>query len=536
MIYFAKWKITLIFAVIALGIAFFAPNLIARSDLEDLPGWVPSKQINLGLDLQGGAHIAFEVATDVVVAERLQALEDDVRSELRGAKIGYTGLGARGQELTVRVRDTADLSAAGDLIRDLSAPVNQGMAGISGQRDIDVRTSDDGLIRVTLTEAAIVDLRNKAVSQSIEIIRRRIDELGTLEPAIQREGVNRIIVQVPGEDNPQRIIDLVGRTAKMTFHMHDSSVPIEEAQGGRVPPGSFLVETDESFEPYILLKRRVVVAGDRLTNATASPNPDRPGQWQISFRFDTAGARRFAEATRNNVGRRFAIVLDNQVISAPTIQSAILTGDGRITGDFSIEEANDLAILMTAGALPAPLTPVEQRTVGPDLGADSIAAGRTAALIGFCAVIVFMMLSYGLFGLFANIALITNVVLIAGALSMLQFTLTLPGIAGIVLTIGMAVDANVLIFERIREEMAAGKTPLSAVEAGYQRALGTILDANITTLIAAVILFQLGSGPVRGFSITLAIGILTSVFTAFTFTRLMVATWLRMRRPAALPI
>ncbi len=534
MVYFPTWKIALIFIVIALGLAFVIPNFIPRSTLADAPGWLPSNQINLGLDLQGGAHLAFEVEDESVVKERLASLEDEVRAKLRKARIGYTGLGSNDTALTVRIRDTADTSQALSLIRELNTPVG-GMTGFQGGQMLDIRQRDDGVIVVTHTEPALEEIRTQTVKQSIEIIRRRIDELGTLEPTIQREGGNRIIVQVPGETNPQRIIDLVGKTAKMNFHMHDPSVPIEEAMDGRVPPGSMLLQTDDEFEPFILVKKRPLVSGEQLTDAQPNFDP-QTSLPVVTFRFNTAGARRFGEATRKYVKQRFAIVLDNKVITAPVIQEPILTGSGQISGNFTVQSANDLAILLRSGALPAELTPVEQRTVGPDLGADSVRAGEIAALIGLGAVIVYMVLAYGLFGLYANIALITNLLLIGGALSMLQATLTLPGIAGIVLTIGMAVDANVLIFERIREEIRSGKGPVSAVEAGYQRAFGTILDANLTTFIAAAILFQLGSGPVRGFAVTLAIGIVTSVFTAFTFTRFMVATYLRTQRPQALPI
>ncbi len=532
MVYFSPWKIAVVISVILLGIFFALPNMVPRtSGLADL---LPDSRITLGLDLQGGAHLAFQVEADAVVVERLDSLEDEIRTALRGERIGYTGLGVRDNEVTVRVRDLADLGQATKLIRDLGNPVG-GLGSLGGGTDIQVESGEGGQVSVRLTEPAIRALKESALRQSIEIIRIRIDEFGTLDPTIQREGQDRIIVQVPGESNPGRIIDLIGRTAEMNFHMHDTSVPVQEALEGRVPPGSQLFPTDDPLEPQILLKRRALVSGEHLVDA--SPSFDsRRAEPVVSFRFDSSGARRFAEATQKNVGRRFAIVLDGKVISAPVIQEAILSGSGQISGSFTVESANDLAILLRAGALPAPLTAVEQRTVGPDLGADSVAAGEAAAVIGFVGVIIFMLLAYGLFGLFANIALIINLVLIAAVLSVIGSTLTLPGIAGIVLTIGMAVDANVLIFERIREEMRAGKGPVSAVEAGYQRAQGTILDANITTFIAAFILFQLGSGPVRGFSVTLAIGIITSVFTAFTLTRLMVSTWLRMARPKALPI
>jgi protein-export membrane protein SecD len=419
-------------------------------------------------------------------------------------------------------------------LRELAAPLASALLS-GGAQDLEVSEGEDQRIEVRLVPQAIQEIKAAAVSQSIEIVRRRIDELGTREPTIQRQGLERIIVQVPGESDPQRILGLLRTTAKMNFHMVDTTVTISEAIAGRVPPGSLLLPSEDATEQFVLVYRQAAITGDRLTNSGVSTD-QQTGEPVVTFRFDSAGARRFADLSRDNVGRRFAIVLDNVVISAPVIREPILGGSGQISGNFTFETANNLSILLRSGALPAPVTPLEQRSVGPDLGADSIAAGQMAALIGFAAVIVFMVVCYSLFGLLANIALILNIILIAGALSLLGATLTLPGVAGVVLTIGMAVDANVLIFERIREEVVAGKSPINAVEAGYSRALGTILDANITTLIAAIILFWLGSGPVRGFSVTLAIGIVTSVFTAFTVTRLFVVTWLRRQHKPVLPI
>lgn len=372
------------------------------------------------------------------------------------------------------------------------------------------------------------------MQQSIEIVRRRIDELGTTEPVIQQQGTDRILVQVPGLDDPQRLKELLGQTAKMNFRLVSNAMSGQQALASRtVPSGTEILYTADEPRAPVLVERRIMVGGDRLVDA--QPGFDqRNGQPVVNFRFDSSGARQFGEVTRNNVGRPFAIVLDDKVISAPRINEPIMGGSGQISGSFTVQAANDLAILLRAGALPAPLNVLEERTVGPGLGADSIRAGEIAAVIGSVAVVVFMIASYGFFGLLANIALFLNVAMIFAALSILQATLTLPGIAGIVLTIGMAVDANVLIYERIREEIAAGKGPIPAIEAGYNRALSSILDANITTLISAAILFQMGSGPVRGFAVTLGIGIITSVFTAFTVNRLMVSVWLRRRRPKTL--
>jgi preprotein translocase subunit SecD len=377
-----------------------------------------------------------------------------------------------------------------------------------------------------------------AVDQSIEIIRRRIDETGVREPTIQRQGEERILVQLPGIDDPDRIKDLLKKTAKMTFHLIDETTSVTDALAGRVPPGSVLMmsdqETDASGEPIpYVVRKRVVVGGDTLVSAQSSFQENQP---VVSFRFDSIGTRKFGEVTQENVGQRLAIVLDGKVISAPVIREPILGGSGVISGRFTVQETIDLALLLRAGALPADLTILEERTVGPDLGADSIRAGEIAAAIGLLAVIFFMALYYGLFGLFSAVALILNLIIIVGLLSLLQATLTLPGIAGIVLTLGMAVDANVLIFERIREEARGGKTPVAAMDAGYRRALTTIIDANVTTLIAAILLYNFGSGPVKGFAVTLGIGIVTSMFTAMMVTRLLSVVWLRRRRPKTLPL
>jgi len=532
MLYFQTWKVILVLGICVLGLLFAAPNVMPQNVRDQLPPWM-SKTLNLGLDLQGGVHLLWEVDSREIVVSRLETVEDDVRQEFRANDVGYTGIGVVDEHFQVRVRDLDQLTQAVSLVEDLSTPVTG--TGFSGSaQDIAVSSTEDGLITVVLTEEALDQLVGQAVTQSIEIVRRRIDELGTREPTIQRQGRDRIIVQVPGEDDPERIKQIVGTTAHMEFRMHDASVPIALALEGQVPPGSEVLTTNNPNEPYILVRRRALIDGDRLSNA--QPTFDQNGMPVVSMRFDTRGAQAFARVTRESVGERFAIVLDDNVITAPVINEPILGGNAQISGNFTADTANDLAILLRAGALPAPLTVVEERTVGPGLGQDSIDAGQNAALIGLAFVLIFMIASYGLFGIFADIALFVNLILIVGALSILQATLTLPGIAGIILTVGMAVDANVLIFERIREEIRSGKTPINAVDTGYSRAMATILDANITTLIAAVILFFLGAGPVRGFSVTLGIGIITSVFTAVTFTRLIVATWLRGRRPERLPI
>ncbi|MDA1100978.1 MAG: protein translocase subunit SecD [Proteobacteria bacterium] len=540
MLYFAPWKVALVAVLCLLGLAFTIPNFLPVRIAEGLPGWLPHKQVNLGLDLQGGSHLLLEVEAEVVVQERLAALVDSVRPALRGKSIGYRDLGERDNAVTVTIRKPEQMDLAVEEIRKLAVPIQgNAMAGITGGQDIDVSVVNDNQIAVTLTEKAIQQLRRSAVEQSIEIVRIRIDELGTREPTIQRQGDERILVQVPGLQDPERLKRLLGQTAKMDFRLVDvTASPTEIMAGARVPPGSELLESHErnpdgSAVNMYVVRKRVMVSGDTLVDSAATFQDNMP---VVSFRFDSVGAKRFGDATAKNVHKPFAIVLDRRVISAPVIREPILGGSGIISGNFTVQEVQDLSLLLRAGALPAPLKILEERTVGPALGADSIAAGKIACIIAFVAVMVFMVLSYGLFGIAADIALLINLFLILGALSLLQATLTLPGIAGIVLTIGMAVDANVLVFERVREEVRTGKTPFAAMEAGYQRALGTILDANITTFIAAVILFVMGSGPIKGFSVTLGIGILTSVFTAVTVTRLMLVIWLRRSRPAALPI
>ena len=537
MLDFPKWKIILVVAICLTGLVFALPNLLSRDTAESLPKWLPNQQINLGLDLQGGSHLLLEVETAAVVRERLLDMVQATRSVLRTERIGYTGLGVQRQSVVLRVREPEDQARALEILRELATPIQPGMFG-GGGSDIEVEGGDDGSISIRLTEQAIADRKQSAVAQSIEIVRRRVDETGTREPTIQRQGEERILVQLPGIDDPDRIKRLLGKTAKMVFRLVDVNTSVTEAQRGRVPPGSELLDSDTDVDSsgapiQYVVRKRVMVSGENLIDAQPTYQQGEP---VVSFRFDSVGGRRFGQVTSENVGRPFAIVLDGKVISAPVIREAILGGTGIISGGFTVQEASDLSLLLRAGALPAPLKILEERSVGPSLGADSIRAGKFAAVLGFALVIVFMVLAYGLFGLAANVALVTNLVLIAGALSLMQATLTLPGIAGIVLTIGMAVDANVLVFERIREEINTGKTPFAAVDAGYRRALTTIIDSNVTTFIAAFLLFILGSGPVRGFGVTLSIGIATSMFTAVMLTRMLLVLWLRRTRPAALPI
>ncbi|MGB5950483.1 MAG: protein translocase subunit SecD [Parvibaculum sp.] len=534
MLQFERWKITLILLVTLAGFLYTAPNFLPKSTLEGLPAIVPHKQINLGLDLRGGSYLLLEVDTATVNRDRLQQLINDVRRALRSAEVLYTGLGISGDNVTVRITRPEDMAKAAKAVRDLSSVVTSNLlSGGLPERDLSVSTSGN-LITVSVTDSAKMARAQSAVQQSMEIVRRRIDELGTTEPVIQQQGSDRILVQVPGLDDPQRLKALLGQTAKLNFRLVDVSTTAQQALATHnVPAGSEVLYMTENPSMPLLVQRRVMVGGDSLIDA--QPGFDqRTNEPIVSFRFDSTGARLFGEVTRENVGKPFAIVLDNKVISAPVIREPILGGSGQISGNFTVQQANDLAILLRAGALPAPLNVLEERTVGPGLGADSVRAGAIASIIGSVAVIIYMVASYGLFGVFANIALIVNIALIMGALSLLQATLTLPGIAGIVLTIGTAVDANVLVYERIREELRTGKSVIASIEAGYHRALATILDANITHFIAAAVLFELGSGPVRGFAVTLAIGVVTSVFTGFTVNRLIVSTWVRRRRPKTL--
>jgi len=520
MLQFPTWKILLVVLVCLLGVVYAAPNLFDRGTFGDVPTGLPGRQINLGLDLQGGSYLLLEVDAKVVVQERLEAIVETARRELRDAKIGYIGLGVRGDLASFEVREPGQLEQARQLARNFEPGTEVATAG--------------NRVTIALNEKSIAEITRNAVQQSIEIVRRRVDETGTREPLIQRQGESRILIQLPGVDDPERVKALIGQTAKLTFQLVDPNASASDALAGRVPPGSKVLPSADNQGPsHYVVKRRVMVSGENLVDSQPSFQDGRP---VVSFRFDAVGGRRFGQATTENVGRPFAIVLDDKVISAPVIREPILGGTGVISGSFSVQEAQDLALLLRAGALPAPLTVLEERSVGPGLGADSIASGKVASIVGLALVVGFMIVAYGLFGIFANLALMLNIGLILGALSAIQATLTLPGIAGIVLTIGMAVDANVLIFERVREELDNGRSPINALDAGYRRAFTTIVDSNLTTLFAAVFLFALGSGPVKGFAVTLGIGIVTSMFTAVMVTRLFVAIWARRARPTELPI
>ncbi|WP_278376192.1 MULTISPECIES: protein translocase subunit SecD [Sulfitobacter] len=512
-------------AVKAISVAGSTPELEAQKAL--WPEWMPERLVNLGLDLRGGAHLLAEVNVEDVYANRMEAAWPEVRDALRSIT-PVRRVDAPKGELRVRINDASVMAQALEATRALARPV-QSLTG-TGQNDIVVNGAND-IITITLTDAEKQATDERTMQQSLEIIRRRIDEVGTREPTIQRQGADRILIQVPGIGSAAELKAIIGTTAQLTFNPVVNRGANENAAPGL---GNSLLPDAEAPGVFYIIETAPVVTGEQLVDA--QPSFDQNGRPAVSFRFDTTGARKFGTYTAENIGAPFAIVLDDEVISAPTIQSAIPGGSGIITGNFTVEESTNLAVLLRAGALPAGLTFVEERTIGPELGQDSIDAGKIATSVAFAAVLFFMWASYGLFGLFANIALIINVGMIFGLLSLIGATLTLPGIAGIVLTVGMAVDANVLIFERIREELKTAKGPARAISLGYERALSAILDANITTFIIATILFVLGSGPVRGFAVTLGLGIVTSVFTAYFVTRLIVVFWFERRRPKTITV
>ena len=544
------WKRILIWGCCALGLILALPNgfysrvegyndaqqavLLGAAEDPNAPTWpgfLPSSLVNLGLDLRGGAHLLAEVQVDGVYEARMKALWPELRDTLRPerATIGTIRLQKGPKDaLTVKISQPEGMARAIELARELARPVSS-LTGV-GATDLEVSGQGD-LLTVTLSEAEKAASDERTLKQALEIIRRRIDEVGTREPTIQRQGRDRVLIQVPGIGSAEELKELIGTTAQLTFQpvVKTTSDPAESPGFGN----ELLPSLDDEGRFYVL-EAAPVVTGEELVDA--QPSFDQNGRPAVSFRFNPTGARKFGDYTAENIGSPFAIALDGEVISAPVIQNHIPGGAGIITGRFSVEESTNLAVLLRAGALPAKLEFLEERTIGPELGADSIAAGKIACIVAFAAVLLFMVLSYGLFGLFANVALILNIALIFGLLSAIGATLTLPGIAGIVLTIGMAVDANVLIFERIREELKTAKGPARAIELGYERALSAIMDANITTFITAVILFAMGSGPVRGFSVTLGIGILTSVFTAIFVTRLLVVMWFERARPKALEL
>lgn len=517
MLEFGRGKIFTILVVVLMGAFFAVPNLLSEDRTKDMPDWW--QPVNLGLDLRGGSYLLMEVDIATVRLEQFTDLQESARAALLDQRIGYRNLAVRGDAVTVTLPNPEQIP---DARRAIAAAVP----------DVGLETLEGGRLRITLSEQVLRDRQLAAVTQSIEIVRRRVDEFGTSEASIQRQGQDRIIIELPGIDNPERVKEIIGRTAKLNFHMLAPGFAGPVPNANNMPAGAMEVPAADGAGVYIV-QRRVSVPGEMLVDSQPS---FQDGQPVVSFRFNTQGGRRFGAITSQNVGQNLAILLDGAVISAPRIRSAITGGSGIIEGGFSVQGAQDLSLLLRAGALPAPLTILEERTVGPGLGADSIEAGEFASVLGLVLVAIFMAMVYGLFGLFSVAALGVNLVLILGALSGIGATLTLPGIAGIVLTVGMAVDANVLIYERMREEMRSGRTVLNALDSGFKQAFKTIIDSNLTTLIAALLLFWFGTGPVKGFAVTLGLGILSTLFTATMVSRLMVVTWVRRAKPKGLPI
>lgn len=553
MLQFSLTKKIIIWVVVVLGFLFAMPNGFynrvesvndARMQLENgndtpeiisqasnWPSFLPSALVNLGLDLRGGAHLLARVRVDQVYEARMDAYWPEVRNALRKerASIGtIRRIDGENYDLRVRISEPSQINHAVEVVSALARPVTT-LSG-AGSRDIVVTSIEDTII-IELSEAEKIATDTRTMDQSLEIIRRRVDEAGTREPTIQRQGTDRVLIQVPGIGSAEELKSIIGKTAKLTFH---KVIQRTSNSDERVKNRQILLPAQDEEGVFYVLEKTPVINGDHLTDA--QPAFDQNNRPAVSFRLNTTGARIFGQYTAENIGTPFAIVLDQEVVSAPTIQSHISGGSGIITGQFGVEETTLLSIQLRAGALPAELEYLQESTVGPDLGQDSIDAGTLACIVAFIAVLVFMSLSYGLFGIFANVALIINVALIFAVLSVISGTLTLPGIAGIVLTVGMAVDANVLVFERIREELKKAKNPRKAIELGYERAFSAIIDANITTLIAAVILLVFGSGPVKGFAITLGIGIVTSVFTAIWVTRLLISIWIERKRPKSIEI
>ena len=533
MLHFSRFQIVVIAGICLLSLVFAVPSFISKETVAAWPDFLPKRQMPLGLDLQGGAHLLLAMDTDELRTDWLQGIRDDARRQLRDAKIFATGVGITGGAVQIRLTNAGDSEAAVRELRKLAQPLGSAMLGTAGG-DIEVTPAAGGVITVAPTPAGVAARITNATGAAIETINRRVNALGTAESTVVRQGQDRILVQFPGLQDTKQLKELIGETARLSFHDVHPQVTAE-AGLARAPPGYKVYPSGEGDGLNYLLRETPVVHGDDLTDA--QPGFDqRTNEPIISFRFNQSGARKFGSFTRDNVGRPFAIVLDNKVLSAPVIREPILGGSGQISGSFTVESANMLAVQLRSGALPAKLTIIEERSVGPSLGADSIDAGKIATLIGFVGVSAFMIAGYGLFGLFAIIALVVNLAIIIAALSLLGATLTLPGIAGIVLTMGMSVDANVLINERIRDELSIGKTPIAALDAGFARAYGTILDTNVTGLVVGIIMFWLGSGPIRGFAVTLSIGIIASAFTATTVTRALIAAWVRRTRPKAIPI
>lgn len=520
MLNFSKWKVIFVLLMCFSSIFFVIPNFYGKSEITAMPKFFPKKQFNLGLDLQGGSHLLLEVGVNDVLREKSNDMVDDIRKTLRTEKIKYAQLGSRGVGATVTIKNFDDVAKAKQILsKELG-------------RNVTIEIKNSTKFDFSFSKEQLDDYKNQAVEQSIEVIRKRVDESGTKEPNIQKQGEKRIVVQLPGIKDPGRIKTLIGQTAKLNLHLLDPTTVELANQRGKLPPGTFKAQNVNpvAYEKEFVVKKRVLLTGERLRNATATVDP-QTGKYVVAFELDKKGAKKFGKITTDNTFQRLAILLDNKVISAPQIREPITGGQGNISGNFTPESANDLAVLLRAGSLPAPIKIIEERSVGPSLGLDSIESGKKALILGFTLVIVFMFIRYRIFGLFADIAMIFNLLIIISVLSLIEGTLTMPGIAGIVLTVGMAVDANVLVFERIREELDSGRSSLNSIDLGYKQAFKTIIDANLTTLIAAILLFNYGSGPIKGFAVTLSIGILSSMFSALMLTRLMIVFWMKKVQP-----
>lgn len=538
MLHVSKWTKIFVALVLLAGILIALPNALPSGIRAKVPSWLPHDTVSLGLDLQGGSYILLEVQLEPVLKDRVDMTVSEIRRGLRKAHIGFTDLNTIKHGVSVRILDQAQFDQAKSIIKDINPTLGNAMLSV-GQHQYDMTTPGSDRIQLVMNDSYIRQTKHDILALSIETVRKRIDELGTKEPSIEQQGDDRIVVQVPGLADPSQLINILKTTAKMTFQLVDDNADVTAAMRGDVPIGDELLPQDagDSGEqlPPVVVQKRVLVAGDRLKDAGWSTD-QRSGQVVVTFSFDTVGARQFGDVTKENVGHRFAVVLDKKVITAPVIREPIIGGSGQIDGHFTVKSAQALSAMLKAGALPAPLKPIEMRTVGAELGADQINAGCNAALAGLALVVIFIFLRYGLFGIFADIALVLNIVLLLAVLTLFGATLTLPGIAGIVLTMGMAVDANVLIYERMREEYKNGRGVLAAIDTGSSRALATIIDSNATTLISALILFELGSGPVRGFAVTLGIGIISSVFTAVVVNHVIVCAWVNRVKPKVLPI
>lgn len=532
MINLSRWKVGLVLLAAFIGILFSAPNFMSPAMRENVKSYLPTQILNLGLDLQGGVYLLLEVDTVALTKEKVDNLVEDVSEKLKSNNIAFSGLAAQGTRVTVHINDAASYDEALTQLRTLSSPMPKNPA----VKDIDIAKGPGQTIVMTFSDAGIKESGASAVDTSIEIVRRRVDALGTKEPSIVRQGANRIVVEAPGESDPEQLKRVIGQTAKLTFQMVDETVTASDIQAGRIPPGDVLLPSDDPRDVYgVVVKKRVIVSGTELTKANVGQ--DQNARPAIDFRFNGSGAQKFGEATTQNIGRRFAIILDGKVVSAPNIISPIINGSGQITGSFSAQEAAELVNILNGGALPAPLKIIQQRTVGAELGKDAVQAGIYSTIVGFLVIVVFMFLAYGVvFGGAAIVALLVNLLLILASMTVFQATLTLPGVAGLILSLAVAVDANVLIYERIRDEERTGHKPIAAMDVGFSRALVSILDANITSLISALIMFAFGAGPVRGFAWTLMIGVFTSVFSAVLVSQVLLGLWYKAAKPKKLPI